>query len=149
MNNVFRNTSDVAKVNAEYFEMLKRQAQGHKLQRARFCLHRDNNDPVHEMVIALTDKCQFPPHRHPHKQESIHIVDGELDVTLFNEDGTTREVIHLRRDTTFAYRLCEPIFHTISARSPTAIYYETTSGPWSPEDTELAPWQTLDEVPFA
>lgn len=148
MNSVFRNTADVATVNAEYLTTLVHIAQRSPAQRSRLCLHRSNNDNTHEMIIALTDKCHFLPHRHPDKQESIHIVDGELDITLFNNDGTTREVIHLRRDTVFAYRLCEPFFHTVSARSPTAIYCETTSGPWSPEDTELAPWQTL-EVPFA
>lgn len=148
MNNVFRNTSDVAKVNTEYLATLTHKAQRNPLQRARLCLHRSNDASIHEMVIVLTDKCQFPPHRHPHKEESIFIMDGELDVTLFNDEGTVREVIRLRRDEVLAYRLCEPIFHTVCARSPTVTYLETTSGPWSPEDTEYPPW-LVREVPFA
>src|SRR5687767_10943614 len=64
-------------------------------KRARICAHPSAADPLHEMIICLDRGTYIRPHRHAGKSESFHIIDGELDVVLFEDDGAIREVIRM------------------------------------------------------
>ncbi len=59
-----------------------------KLGRARFCLHSSVEDPVQEMIIAIVRDSHFPPHCHPRKSESLHVVSGRLGLVTFEGNGT-------------------------------------------------------------
>jgi cupin fold WbuC family metalloprotein len=112
-------------------------------KRARLCAHNSHSDALHEMIICLARGTYVRPHRHPGKSESFHMIDGELDVVLFEPDGAIREVLHLapyHSGDLFFYRLNEPCFHTVIPRSPTVLFHETTNGPFDPTDTEFAEW---------
>jgi cupin fold WbuC family metalloprotein len=112
-------------------------------KRARICAHPSASDPLQEMIICLVRETYIRPHRHAGKSESFHIIDGELDVVLFEDDGAIREVIRMgsyQSQRTFFYRLMEPCFHTVLVRTPQAVFHETTNGPFDPADTEYAPW---------
>lgn len=112
-------------------------------RRARLCAHPDPADPLHEMIICLARGTYIRPHRHPGKSESFHMIEGELEVVLFENDGAIREVIRMgpySSGAVFFYRLAEPCFHTVLVRSPHVLFHETTNGPFDPADTEFAPW---------
>ena len=112
-------------------------------KRARICAHPSASDPLHEMIICLDRGTYIRPHRHACKSESFHIIEGELDVVLFEDDGAIREVIRMgpyRSQRTFFYRLMEPCFHTVLVRTRQAVFHETTNGPFDPADAEYAPW---------
>ena len=112
-------------------------------KRARICAHPSTSDPLHEMIICLDRRTYIRPHRHAGKSESFHIIEGELDVVLFEKNGEVREVIRMgpyQSRRTFFYRLMEPCFHTVLVRTPQAIFHETTNGPFDPDDTEYAQW---------
>ena len=112
-------------------------------KRARICAHPSVTDPLHEMIICLDRSTYIRPHRHSGKSESFHIIEGELDVVLFEKNGEVREVIRMgpyQSRRTFFYRLMEPCFHTVLVRTPQVVFHETTNGPFDPADTEFAPW---------
>ena len=112
-------------------------------KRARVCAHPSTFDPLHEMIICLARGTYIRPHRHAGKSESFHMIEGELDVVLFEDDGAIREVIRMgpyQSQRTFFYRLMEPCYHTVLVRSQQAIFHETTNGPFDAADTEYAPW---------
>jgi cupin fold WbuC family metalloprotein len=112
-------------------------------RRARLCAHPGPADPLHEMLICLARDTYVRPHRHAGKSESFHVIDGELDVVLFHDDGAIREVIRLgpyASGRAFFYRLMEPCFHTVLVNTPHALFHETTNGPFDPAETEFAPW---------
>ena len=95
------------------------------------------------MLISILLHSYIRPHRHPRKTESLHIVEGALDVVLFTPDGLVCDVIRMgeyQSGRTFYYRLSEPIYHTVVVRSDVAIIHETTNGPFEPAATEFAPW---------
>lgn len=144
--NVFWDTSGVKVYDGRCLERLTRAALAHPWHRARACMHRSVESPLQEMIIALTRDCVFSPHRHPQKEESIHMIDGELTVVVYSDDGRETRRISLTPVSIFAYRLCEHSYHTVIPRSDVVIYHETTSGPWSPQDTEVASWAPTDPV---
>ena len=112
--------------------------------RSRICAHRDSSNTLHEMIITLSRSTYIRPHRHFGKCESFHIIEGELDVVIFDELGEITDVVrmgpHGAAEQSFFYRLADPLFHTVVVRSETVVFHETTNGPFVREDTEFAAW---------
>jgi cupin fold WbuC family metalloprotein len=112
-------------------------------RRARLCVHPDSHDRLHEMFIVLDRDSYVRPHRHGRKSESFHVVEGEIDVFLFADDGSVRSVVHLGDPLSgkpFYYRLQDNTFHTPVVVGSSALFHETTNGPFDRTDTEFAPW---------
>ena len=140
---VFITNSAIVTVSPEDISFLKKQATTNPRKRARICAHRDNQETVHEMIIAIADSSYIRPHMHMGKSESFHIIEGEADVALFEEDGTLSQVIRLGAPGTGKnpfYRLSEPRFHTVLVRSDILVMHEVTTGPFIREQTLTAPF---------
>ena len=72
------------------------------------------------MLIAISSDSYIHPHRHVGKSESFHIVEGEVDVAVFDEAGDVVDVIELGAmgsGRNFYYRLSESAFHTLLIRT--------------------------------
>jgi cupin fold WbuC family metalloprotein len=122
---------------------LKDRAAGNQRRRIRLCAHQSVDDRLHEMLIVHTNDTYVRPHKHLAKSESFHMIEGEVDVVLFHDDGAVREVISMAQfgsGRPFFYRLAEPIFHTLLIRSDVLVFHETTSGPFRRDETLFAPW---------
>jgi cupin fold WbuC family metalloprotein len=131
---------------------LKGQAQVSPKRRARLCTHPGAQDRLHEMLILLDGSTYVRPHRHGGKSESFHIIEGELDVFLFNDDGTIRDIIRMgdyRSGKVFFYRLMDDTYHMPVITGPYVLFHETTNGPFKREDTEFAPWSPEENDPAA
>jgi cupin fold WbuC family metalloprotein len=110
----------------------------------RVCTHRDPGDSLHEMLIVHTKDTYVRPHKHAAKSESFHVIEGEMDVVVFDDHGAVTDVLRLgdyRSGRTFYYRMHEPLFHTLLIRSEVVIFHEITAGPFRPQDTIFAPWE--------
>lgn len=121
-------------------------------QRARLCAHPEPTDSLHEMIIGLARGTYIRPHRHAGKSESFHIIEGELEVVLFEDGGAVRDIIRMgpyQSGQVFFYRLMEPCFHTVLVRTPQVLFHETTNGPFDPADTEFATWAPAEGDPAA
>ncbi|HBJ82283.1 MAG TPA: cupin fold metalloprotein, WbuC family [Verrucomicrobiales bacterium] len=111
--------------------------------RSRICAHRGSSNTLHEMIITLGRGSYIRPHRHFGKCESFHIIEGELDVVIFDEDGNVADLVRMgpyASERCFFYRMADPLFHTVLVRTETVIFHETTNGPFVREDTEFAAW---------
>jgi cupin fold WbuC family metalloprotein len=145
---VFVALDAIVKFGDEEIAFLKRTALASPRQRARICAHRTNEDALHEMIIAISAASYIHPHRHIGKSESFHIVEGEVDVAVFDEVGKVVDVIELgatgsgRR---FYYRLSESAFHTLLIRSDCLVVHEVTNGPFAKDRTVLAPFAPPEE----
>jgi cupin fold WbuC family metalloprotein len=121
-------------------------------KRARLCAHPSPSDSLHEMLICLARGTYVRPHRHAGKSESFHIIEGELDVVLFDDSGDITDVIEMgpyQSGKAFFYRLMKPAFHTVVVNTPHALFHETTNGPFDPADTEFAEWAPREGEPEA
>lgn len=129
---------------------IKAQAVANRRRRARICAHKTNNDALHEMLIAISAQSYIHPHKHVDKSESFHIIEGVVDVVIFDDDGTVADIIELgdhASGRTFYYRLAHSAFHTLLLNTDFLVVHEVTNGPFSREKTLLAPWAPHEDQP--
>ena len=122
-------------------DFLKKCAFESPRKRARICAHKTNQDALHEMLIAISATSYIHPHRHVEKSESFHIVEGTVDVAVFDDKGVLAEVIQLGAPgsgRSFYYRLSQSAFHTLLIRSDFLVVHEVTNGPFDRDGTVLA-----------
>jgi cupin fold WbuC family metalloprotein len=149
--NVFHNADDYALVGPEWIERLKSAAMRSPQRRARLCLHRSNDDALHEMIIALRSDCLFQPHRHPNKTESFHLIEGRLAVVIFDDQGAPVRSLLLTppgQGGLICYRMCIPAFHAVLPLDEVVVFHEITNGPFRQGDAVVAPWAPGEAEPL-
>jgi cupin fold WbuC family metalloprotein len=142
----------IVTVDAQMLEELKRDAAKNPRRRIRLCAHRSVDDRVHEMIIVHTKDTYVRPHRHTGKSESFHVIDGLVDVVVFDDTGGIADVIPMgpfSSGRTFFYRIADPLYHTLLIRSDVLVFHEATSGPFRREETSFAPWAPDESDPAA
>jgi cupin fold WbuC family metalloprotein len=133
----------LVKVSRGDIEFLKKQLGNAPRGRVRLCAHSNAEDPLHEMMIALSRWTYIRPHKHRGKSESFHVIEGRLEVVIFDEGGELRDVIELGESSSgrnFFYRMAEPEFHSLILRTDPVVIHETTNGPFQAGDAIFAPW---------
>lgn len=140
---VFVADDPIVRIGGEHLAFLKQQAAKSARRRARICAHRQPDDAVHEMVIVLCADSYVHPHKHMKKTESFHIIEGRLDVAVFDDYGAVVDVIELGDPSTgkpFFYRLADSLFHTLLIQSEFLVMHEVTNGPFIENEALLAPF---------
>jgi cupin fold WbuC family metalloprotein len=122
---------------------LLQQAKKNNISRARVCTHMDNLSAVQEMLIAFMKDSYVRPHRHLGKSESFYVIEGELSVIFFDENGKETDRVALSASDPgkpFYFRGERENWHTVLIESEYAFIHETTTGPYEYDDRLLAPW---------
>lgn len=144
---VFVATAPIVSIGAQQILFLKQEAASSGRRRARICAHRTDDDRLHEMLIAILADSYIHPHKHLGKSESFHIIEGAVDVVVFDDSGAILDVIALGDVSTgrnFFYRLSDSLFHTLLIRSECLVMHEVTNGPFLRDATLLAPFAPLE-----
>ena len=142
-NEVFVADESIVRLGAGQMSFLRQQALSSNRKRARICTHRSNDDALHEMLIAISATSYIHPHKHASKVESFHIIEGLVDVVVFDDAGGIVDVVELGDVSTgknFYYRLSDSLFHTLLIHSDFLIVHEVTNGPFVANETVLAPF---------
>ena len=130
----------IATIGSTEINFLKRKVAGNKKGRVRINFHQDNSDLLHEMMIAIQPDSYIRPHKHPGKSESFHIIYGAVEIVVFEDDGTIREVVSLAakdEKKAFFYRMSRPFFHTLIIYSDLLVVHEITNGPFVKDDSKF------------
>ena len=138
----------IVTVGREEIDWLKAQAARNPRKRVRLCAHTGLEDRIHEMLIVHARETYIRPQKHLNKTESVHLIEGAVDVVMMNEHGHLLEVIPMRDAASggpFYYRIAEPYYHTMFIRSDFVVFHETTNGPFVRTDTVFAPWSPPDD----
>jgi cupin fold WbuC family metalloprotein len=125
----------ICTIGAEDVALIKAAAMESPKGRARIIAHPSVDDALHEMVIALRSDSYIRPHKHPGKSEAFHLIEGAVDVVVFDDCGEIREVVRLAAGNgsgAFYYRMSTPFFHTLLIRSNILVVHEITNGPFVP-----------------
>lgn len=131
---------DIITIELPDLEKLKKAAVEAPLRRSRYCLHHSHSDMVQEMVIAFCKDSVVPIHRHTDKTESYHVIEGELEVLFYDDNGRLTKKIKMGTigsGLPFLYRLSTNAWHSIRLLSEYVIIHETTSGPFVKEENEI------------
>jgi cupin fold WbuC family metalloprotein len=144
---VFLAEGPIAAVGEGEIATLKAAVKASPKGRARINAHSDGDDALHEMIIAIDASSYIRPHKHPGKSEAFHIVEGEVDIVVFKDDGEIDRIVPLGgpgSGRSFYYRMSKPFFHTLIIRSDVLIVHEITNGPFRPEATVYADFAPQD-----
>ena len=147
---VFLTDEPIVRFTRSHASALKKLLPSSRRGRVRFCAHRDAGDPIHEMIIAFRRDSYIQPHMHFRKSESFHVIEGKVDIVIFDRRGRIRHVIPLgdyRSGCTFFYRIEDAVFHTLIIRSPRLVLHEITKGPFRLGDAAYAPWAPAGDDP--
>lgn len=140
---VFFSDEKVVKVDRQDIERLKAKAMANERKRVRLCAHPQLTDRLHEMLIIHTKDTYVRPHKHLHKSESFHVIEGRAAVIIFDDKGNIEELIAMGdylSGRLFYYRISTACYHTLIITSDFLVFHETTNGPFQKSDTIFAPW---------
>jgi cupin fold WbuC family metalloprotein len=129
---------------------LKQLATKNTRQRIRLCAHQTTDDLLHEMLIVHNYGAYVRPHKHIGKSESIHIIEGLVDLIMFDDNGSVCKCLRLgdyKSGHSFYLRMASPTFHMLIIRSEMLLFHETTNGPFDRAQTVFAPWSPSDTDP--
>lgn len=143
---VFYSTKKVEKISYVEINELKKTASTNTNQKSRLCTHENIDSILQEMFIIHKKDYYVRPHKHINKIESIHIIEGQVDIILFDDSGNLTDKIKLgeyKSGLPFYFKIAEPIFHTLIIISPVLVFHETTIGPFDRSDTIFASWSPL------
>jgi cupin fold WbuC family metalloprotein len=147
---VFYAGGGIVTFGARDLDFLKSQAERNPRKRARLCTHIDVSDRLHEMLIINLRETYVRPHKNTDKPKSFQILEGLMDVIVFDDLGVVRSVTSLGSyDSGLPcyFRLHETCYHTLRTLSNVVAFQETTIGPFQPGDTVFAPWAPGDDKP--
>lgn len=136
-------TEEITFLSADHIAYLKRMALQSDKKRARICLHRAPEDPVHEMVIAVHKTSFIEPHSHPHKEESLLIIEGSCDVAVFSNNGHVERLVSLGRglkETRYFYRIAKNLIHGLLLHSEWIVFHEVAEGPLRSDGNLVPSW---------
>ena len=119
-------------------EDLKQQAIKEKKD-LRICLHPDGENIFHNMVLVQHRTNFHPPHKHPTKPESYHLIEGELGAIHFDEDGNITKACKLSAKGNFIYRIGANEYHVVFPLTNIAIFHESKPGPFSRSEDFIEP----------
>jgi cupin fold WbuC family metalloprotein len=134
---------EIVFVSSSDLEELKLQAILNQRQRIRLCTHNSSDSLLHEMFIIHTNECYVRPHKHIGKVESMAVLEGEVDIVLFNDDGTIKNIVKMGDMSSgkiFYYRIADPIYHMLLIRTKFLVFHEVTQGPFLREQTIFPEW---------
>ena len=84
-NEVLYSTENFVSLTGDDLSQMKEMAKSNDRNRIRICTHQSVDDDVHEMIIYHPKDSYVPPHMHIEKDESFHLISGEITLILFNE----------------------------------------------------------------
>lgn len=142
---VYYTNSTLPLINTYTIAFLKESALKSKLKRARLCLHLHKTDIQHDMVIVVHRDSYVAPHRHLSQSETFILIEGNVNLLVFEENGDINNVINMKSfdnhdNNTFFYRMSKNIFHSLSLNSEFVVFIESTLGPFDLTQREHASW---------
>ena len=149
MKNIYKENDEVlytkesiVNLTAQDLADIKKMAKLNSRQRIRICSHSSIDDKVHEMIIFHSKGTYVPPHKHLGKCESFHLISGEIDCVIFNNEGTITKTFPMgdySSGKTFYYRIPADTFHTQLFTKDT-FFHEVTEGSFNRDETIIASW---------
>ncbi len=102
------------------------------------------SDPCQRMLNAIEPDSYVRPHRHlsPPKNEAFLVLQGDLSVIIFKEDGTIERSIRLNQASDSRGVDIKPgVWHSLVCHASGTVIFEAKDGPYIPAtDKDFASW---------
>ena len=143
MPEVIKNSEELLFINNDLVEQIIEEASQSQRHMARLLMHFDHEDPVQEMLIAMDRNCAVMPNRSVGRSESLQVVQGELLLVIFDDNGNVLNRIEMGpagSDKVFLYRLSSTPWHTMIPLSEIVVVHEALQGPFNNSSEPLPDW---------
>ena len=132
------NDNRILKIDKEYIEYLKLLAKKDSSGKCTMCLHNDIREHVQEMVNIYPKGMYVRPHNHPFKTETKTVIEGELLIVIFDQEGEILDEFVLEKNRIFTVRLDKGIIHT-NIPLTNVVFHEVITGPYVGKDDSAFP----------
>jgi cupin fold WbuC family metalloprotein len=108
------------------------------VSRFRCCLHLSDDDALHKMLMIQRRNVIVPAHRQMARFLSYHVIEGELDVSLYDDFGAEFHTVTLTGNASEKSFLCQldaSVFRSTRSKVDFTVFLETTTGPFLDSDT--------------
>ena len=121
---------------------LDRKAAASPRLRTNHNLHEAPEASVQRLAVKLRHGTYIRPHRHKSRWELGIVLQGEMDLVLFNDEGLLTERVRMAPNgSTLLMELPAGQWHSYVCVSDTATFFEVKEGPYDPAtSSEFAPW---------
>ena len=122
---------------------LAQQAAQSERRRSHLNVHDSLDASVQRLFIATEPDTYMRPHRHPqaHKWEFLMAVQGEIDLLVFNDDGSLAQRESLSATAVRAVEIPPNTWHAYVCRQSGTIVLEVKEGAYLPTPEEdFGPW---------
>lgn len=137
---LYVNDDRALKIDNNYISYLKSLAQKDKDRKCTMCLHNDTRNHVHEMINVYPKGMYVRPHNHPFKTETKIMIEGKLQVIIFEDTGDILDNFVMEKSGIFTFRLEKGIIHT-NIPLTDCVFHEVISGPFiGKEDSVFPEW---------
>lgn len=144
---------DVQLITRALFAEVRSQAEASPRRRMNYNFHASMEDNPHRFLNVLLRGTYVCPHRHlnPPKAESWVLLEGEVLLLTFDDQGAITAKYHLSAGgETCGIDVAPGIWHTVCVLTDCAVVYEVKPGPWDPvTDKEFAQWAPREGDPEA
>ena len=143
MPEVIKNSEERLFINNDLVEQIIEETSQSQRHMARLLMHFDHEDPVQEMLIAMGRNCAVMPNCSVGRSESLQVVQGELLLVIFDDNGNVVKRIEMGpygSDKTFLYRLSSTPWHTMIPLSKIVVVHEVIEGPFVNSSDPLPDW---------
>lgn len=132
------------KIDETLFRQLLTTAAQSPRKRSHYNLHKELDEPVQRLCIALIKGTYVRPHHHikANNWELMLALSGRVALLLFNGDGVVLDRIILSNtESVAAVELTPGTWHTVVPLTDQAIIMEVKEGPYTPtEPNDFALW---------
>ena len=132
------------KLDNNFFTELISQAQSNPRKRSHYNLHKDLDEPVQRLCIALEKGTYVQPHHHPksNKWELMLALRGTVSLVIFDNKGQILEKLTLSQGESLSgIELYPGTWHTVLPVSDSAVIMEVKEGPFAPtQQSDFASW---------
>lgn len=104
----------------------------------RICLHQNDDEGIHEMLMVHTRPVHIGPLKQDKTSLSYHMLDGVADISLHDDAGACNRTIRIDSNDNVCgrfVRLKANIFRSIQTISQHSIFLEVASGPFADNET--------------
>ena len=143
MPEVIKNCEELLFINNELVEQIIKEASQSQRHMARLLMHFDHEDPVQEMLIAMGRDCAVIPNRSVGRSESLQVVEGELLLIVFDDNGGVIQQVEMGPPgggKIFLYRLSSTPWHTMIPLTKMVVVHEVLQGPFKKLSEPLPDW---------
>jgi cupin fold WbuC family metalloprotein len=142
----------IKKYSVKVLNDLTTAAKATERKRINLNIHESTEAAVQRLFLAVEPETYIRPHRHPqaHKWELFVVLDGEMDLLLFNDLGDIVNRIALSATTTRAVEIPANTWHSYISKKSGTLALEIKEGAYLPSPEEdflsMSPAENTDEA---